>query len=67
MATAKLPPIVRPLDPDFLDNILSSQKVNKIIINKIVSAISEYNTSCTLAADKLLKDLEKIKNAQSSK
>jgi hypothetical protein len=64
MATAKLPPIVRPMDPAFIKDILSSQKVNKEIIKKIVSAINDYNKTCIKAADKLVKDLENINNVK---
>ena len=61
MATAKLPPIVRPMDPAFLKDFLSNKKIDKNLIKGIVSAIGKYNTACTKAADKLLKDLKKLK------
>jgi hypothetical protein len=61
MSTTKLPPIVRPMDPTFLKDFLSTKKFDKKLINGIVSAIGKYNTVCTKAADELLKDLKNLK------
>jgi hypothetical protein len=58
---AKFPfPPVRPMDPVYLKDFMSKNKMDKDIIKGIVGALNDYNKACNIAVNKLEKALNKL-------
>ncbi len=53
-------PPVRPMDPIYVESILSAKNVNQEIVTAIVSALNAYNQKCNQAVNDLENDLNQI-------
>jgi hypothetical protein len=52
---------VRPMDPEYISQFLSSKKVSRKVINAFVAALKRYNKANIKAVAKLEEDLNKLK------
>jgi len=53
-------PPVRPMDPVYVENILSAKKVNQQLVAAITSALNAYNEKCNEAVSELEVTLNQI-------